>query len=484
MTVVEVVVASFILFFVLTAVLGLVGATTQTSISAKQRTAMTNAVASYIEYVRALSFDRVAFPSADNPSGGVQPTVVKRDGAFTITLTNTLGTGMHNTRELSISAICSAEGYPPMRTTAFASIRDKMQSANDLGQPHSGGPIITFGGLTPTENTVVYGANVLSGDTLYVDASAQSTSGVIYTMEFRVGDQQLRNGSSSDSGYAYWTPGTSTTYQSIKWDTRQIRGSTPTPAVMDGWRIVRILATDDLGRQTFKDRRFFVDNDPPNSPGDLTCTPRTDVTTLITWPRAMDGTDPAYRYEMPAYREPADPNAAWNFITTYTLDQPAHNLPTVAFSRYWVWVRALSPRGLASSYTSCGAPFISRPLLSGESSCTITGVHSGTTSTVSVKLVFSQPTFGVTGLRYDLYRGTSETSLTLYRSGIAAPTFSENITTVIGSGAQTPYYYQVRATFTPSGWPYYGGSSPQTISSDIVGPTMTTVGTNVLAASW
>src|SRR5512135_2825737 len=100
MTVVEVVVASFILFFVLTAVLGLVGATTRTSISAKQRTAMTNAVSSYIEYVRSLPFDQVALTNG-SPSGRVEPTVVKRDGAFTITITNTLAAGAHDTRELS-----------------------------------------------------------------------------------------------------------------------------------------------------------------------------------------------------------------------------------------------------------------------------------------------------------------------------------------------------------------------------------------------
>ena len=85
MTVVEVVVASFILFFVLTAVLGLVGATTQTSVSAKQRTAMTNAVSSYIEHVRSLPFNRVAL-STDNPPGDVEPSIIKAEGAFTITL--------------------------------------------------------------------------------------------------------------------------------------------------------------------------------------------------------------------------------------------------------------------------------------------------------------------------------------------------------------------------------------------------------------
>src|SRR5512139_635268 len=70
MSVVEVVVASFILFFVLTAVLGLIGATTKSSISARQRTAMTNAVSSYIEHVRALPFDQVAL-TTDDPAGSV-----------------------------------------------------------------------------------------------------------------------------------------------------------------------------------------------------------------------------------------------------------------------------------------------------------------------------------------------------------------------------------------------------------------------------
>ncbi len=482
MTVVEIVVAAFILFFVLTAILGLVAATTQASISAKERTAMTNAISSYVEYVRSLPFNRVALSSVD-PSGGVDPYVVKTDGIFTITLTNSLTNGPHNTRELSISAVCTAPNFPSMHTTVFVAIRDKAQSMNDLGQPFGGGPIINFDVLTPAENTIVYASSVSGGGALYVDASAQSTSGVVYTMEFRVGDQRLKDGTSPGSAEAYWTPGTSTTYKSIRWDTRQVKGDPPVAAVMDGWRVVRILATDDLGRQTFKDRRFFVDNYAPSNPGTITPSPRTDVTTLITWPKSMDGSDPAYRYEMPTWKE--EGYSGWQFFTTYNLTQPAHTLPTTAFSRYWVKVRALSPRDLSSDYVNVSYPFVSRPLLSGVSTCTITGTGPRRTSTVDVTLTFSQPTFPATGVTYNLYRGTSPTALTLHKSAISPSTYSETMSHVIGNKGQTPpYYYELRVTFTPTGWPSYGSSPAEIVISDIAGPTQTTPGTSSLEQTW
>lgn len=494
MTVVEVVVAAAILFFVLTAVLGLVGATTQTSISAKQRTAMTNAVSSDIEFVRSLPFERVAYSDA-NPAGDVERTVVKTDGAFTITLTNTLATGAHNTRELSVSAVCSAPGYPAMHTTAFAAIRDKLQSVSDLGQPHSGGPLIEFGVNTPDENSVVYESSVEGGGALWVDASVLSTSGVIYAVEFRVGDQTMRSGVPTDSPSAYWKPGKAAaneTELSIVWNTLQARDSLGTPAVMDGYRIVRIIATDDLGRRTFLDRRFLVDNFAPSVPGTITAVPHNDVNTLVFWPTAMDGTDPARSYLLQTSKENTTglwwPEAPPSFvhISTDSLTQSSRTLPTQAFSRYSVRAQSFSPRNRTLGWGAWTTPFVSRPLLTGSSTCVITGSHSTRASSVTVRLACSQPTFGVSAVRYDLYRGTSPSALVLNQSSIPPDTFSQFISQSLGTnGVPTQYYYQVKAYFTPSGWNNGLPNVAQSVLSNVVGPTMKTDGSADMAvAAW
>lgn len=479
MSIIEVVVASFILFFVLTAVLGLVGATTSTSIAAKQRTAMTNAVASYIEYARSLPFEEVALSSVD-PNGGIEPVVTISDGVFTIRLTMTIVQGTHNTRELTIAAECSAPGHPTIHSTAFAAIRDRLEGASALGQPHSGGPRIDFGTATPPENSIVYESTVAGLGALYIDASAESTSGTIYTMEFRVGDQRLRDDKTPSAADAYWTPGTASTYQSIRWHTQQVRGVTDLQSIADGWRIVRILATDDLGRQTFKDRRFLLDNHAPAIPGVVQAMdwPRRDVAVLLNWAKALDGTDPAPTYVLEGWKEAAS-GGFWTRLGPFTLTQPSHTLVTTTFGRYTTRVKALSPRGLESALTTFTAPFVSRPLASGTATCTIVDKIAD----VKVRLNCSAPDFPAVGVRYDLYRGTSTTALALVQTS-TAPTFTDipYSTNVYNSTKPVPqYYYQVKVTFTPTGWS--GGVARSTLSN-IVGPTPSGAGSMSLGAQW
>ena len=485
MSVVEVVVASFILFFVLTAVLGLIGATTKSSISARQRTAMTNAVSSYIEHVRSLPFEQVAL-TTDNPAGSIEPTVTISSAGFTITLTNTLSDAPGGLKELQVQAECRAldSSYAPMRTSAFAAIRDRMQAGNELGQPHSGGAQINFGHLTPAENSILYANNVHGGGNLYIDASVDSTGGPIQTVEFRVGDQRLRNGDSGSATDAYWTPGTTTAYESIAWDTRQVRGTTTEKAVRDGWRIVRIMATDDLGRQTFKDRRFLIDNYAPTDPGQPTGIPRNDVVSAVTWPKSMDGSDPAVAYRFDAWKQRVDSNS-WDNVASIDLTQPAHNLTTTTFGRYWVRVYASSPRGLTSNWVSCVYPFVARPLVSGTSAMTISGSGPSKASSMTVTLTYPAPDFPASAVRYDIYRGTSPTTLALWQTAVSAGSFTETIVESLGGATKVPtaYYYQVQVTYTATGYPY--DYVQKTSVSNILGPTPTTSsGSVVMTSEW
>ena len=63
-TVAELVIAASILFFVLTAMIGLMGASSQMTVAAKQRAVLTNVVASYIDEVRSGTWTSIAAPTS------------------------------------------------------------------------------------------------------------------------------------------------------------------------------------------------------------------------------------------------------------------------------------------------------------------------------------------------------------------------------------------------------------------------------------
>ena len=475
MTVIEFVMASFILFFVLTAILGLIGATTKTSVIAKQRAAMTNAVSSYIDYARGLPFYAVELRSV-SASGAIDSTVTTATAGFTVTLTNTVRLASDGTKELRVNAVCTAVGYPTMTTSAFAAIRDRSTGLTTVAP--TAGPRIWFGTLTPPQGSVVHDSNVDGLGALYIDADAECDEGELSVLEFVAEGHRLRNGADGSADEAYWVPGATTYYKSFLWNTRQVESTSTDPAIQDGWRIVRIEAVDSLGRHAQKERRFLVDNHAPADPGE----PRAmangwkDAMVLLNWDAAYDGTDPAYRYTLQTYRDHAGASdlAEWTSAGTFTLTQPAHTLATSAFSRYYARVQAASPRGLPSNWVSASAPFYSRPLCSGSSSCTVTGKLDATASNVAVQLACTPPTFWVSSITYDLYRGTSPATLAPYRSAVSFP-FSETIVDVIGkTGSPIAYYYQVVATFTPAGW---SGGTTEVVRSNVVGPTAAVDGT-------
>jgi hypothetical protein len=85
----EIVVSAVIFFFVLTAVLGLLGTTTQMSLAAKQRAVMTNAINAYVERVSAMPFAQVKLVSEGGALSDVETQTV---GEYTVVIRPT---GLH-----------------------------------------------------------------------------------------------------------------------------------------------------------------------------------------------------------------------------------------------------------------------------------------------------------------------------------------------------------------------------------------------------
>jgi len=108
---------------------------------------------------------------------------------------------------------------------------------------------------------------------------------------------------------------------------------------------------------------------------------------------------------------------------------------------------------------------------------------SGKNAKVSVTLACSAADFPVSSIQYDLYCGSSPQTLALVQSS-TTPAFTHVPFLDTNFNASKPlpqFYYQVRATFVPTGW---SGGSTQSVVSNILGPTPTAPGVASLAVQW
>lgn len=502
MSVIEVVIAAFILFFVLTAILGLVWTTTQMGVTAKQRSAISNALSSHLEWVRSLDYGQVGLagstPSATIPA---QSTMVI-DG-FTVVINTSVTASPSGVKEVQVDAVATRTGYPNLTMSQHASIRDYDNTMT--GITTDTGPSVRFGTLTPTQNTVVYSSYFGNNSALNIDAVAEVRSTIpgvlIAELKFTCDGQMLRDGSSSYADVAVWQPMTDSVSQHFRWNTEQVDDTGEPDAIRDGWRTVSIAAIDSEGRRTVVERRFLVDNDPPLVPEGPIAQVRGSDEVRLSWTSAHDGTDDAWEYGIRLYKVDSTGalvlqnsidagGAAVDFRVTPPAFIHSATNPTsagcTAFSRYQGEVRSYSPRLLVSDYvpilpedyvTGAPAVYVTKPLVTANSVAVYTGrMNKGTYACfTTVDGAVTPPTFGCATLRYDLYRSTSPVSRggTLLRAN-TTPTFNETIYEFLGS-SPTPrtYYYQYKITYRPLG--STAGSTDEVIWSNVIGPT--TMGT-------
>jgi len=517
LSVLEVVIAAAILFFVLTAMVGLVGASTKMTVASKQRTILNDAVAGHLEYVRSLPFDRVALTSVD-PSGGVEPSMTVTVDGFNVTLWTAVSLDTpFTTKRIVVDAACYAPGYRVMRSSATASVRDKDTGITALNE--SGiGPRIRFVDPTPPSGAVIYGARRTNPVTdLIVAARAESTDSHIVRMWYEVstvnlgldgldGSTLLRESPDPSANPADF-PRDGETWgepQSVErqffWNTLQrhrieATGSVPATevaTVVDGLRLVRVYCEDGLGRRAYKDRFFLVDNYAPAPPTGISGVLMYDGQAQkpqITWTPAMDGTNQAVQYRTQIYQWVPDGfgGITRSAPTQYgPLTSPTFVWPTGAtpFSWFSADVAAGSSTGRWSSATDMSNSIITRPVVEGTSTCVFTGVGNGRKATVKVRLRMTKPTFpldpGYTPV-YVIERGPSATTTvgfaavptgTITRRDVAGdPEYvwdiNQSILEVVGNRPPTQYWYRVSVLCQPV------SASPRTDVSNICGPSAT-----------
>lgn len=414
----EVVIASAILFFVLTAMVGLVGASQRMSVDAKQRTVVTNAMAQYIDRMRALDYEKLAM----EPTGEVKSSETLSFGAYTVTFSNrVVFPDMQEGKKLKtvyITATCNIGGKS-FKSNAVVHITNPKNDTTAASLVDPNLPQIVIVSPTPPADSVVTGKSVHpSYTTLRIAADVTSPSDKIVDVQYKVGAVLLRDnaGSAGDDAWFTFSPGVTAASTVSEWDTTQ-------EGVADGFQKVVVVAKDDQGRVATEERRFIVDNQVPGVPGAPVGTTVTGYQGKLDFSAAPDPVPPtggtastfATRYQYTLSKEPQY-GGTWIEVANGTISAGASTveammndgpisatIATQPFNRYWAVVRAGSPRdfNLAES-ASMVTPFVTRPETisddaSKKSTCLTSYTKAGANRTTDYKVTMfvSRPMFPI-----------------------------------------------------------------------------------------
>ncbi|MDO8848591.1 MAG: prepilin-type N-terminal cleavage/methylation domain-containing protein [Coriobacteriia bacterium] len=487
MTIVEVMIAAAIFFIILTAVLALVGQTTQMGLQAKQKNIMTNTLNAYIESVHALPFEDVAL-IADG--GTLEPERVETIAGYTVTINPTVTVVSGNTALKNLRVDISISDPRGVGTSTFTRvvIRDRTQFLTQEQSTPMTDPAVEFFGLTPPSGTVVWGSE-WEGGPLYLDVRAEASEGrIVKLVRISFGGLTCEDASDPPKS-AVWTPDEqswTSTSELFTWNTEQFElveqadGSFESmPLVTDGMRTMQVRVTDDAGIEKTDEIYLLVDNYAPPAPSGLAVTVTSARAASAVWSKTMDGDYGADSYALQWVKQGAghtdddiSPFGLWGEAGTYELPDASdlaaidpYAMTVVPFSRYAARVQAVSPRDLASGWTET-TPFVSRPLLSGNyvvvQKSTGNPKYWKVTSTLSV----TTPTFPTTGTTtYAFYRVDGSTP-TLIQSGTSTTCTDAVQVNVNPSSSNFPARsYRVVVSYTPDG--YAGGSLEQATSNTV-----------------
>ncbi|MEN6430317.1 MAG: hypothetical protein ABFC80_05675, partial [Coriobacteriales bacterium] len=431
LTMIEIVISAVIFFVVLTAILGLLGTTTQMSTAAKQRAVMTNAINAYVERVSAMPFEDVALvenggelSAEETQTVGEFVIVIRPAVSIPTTMTSSETPTLKRLR-LTVSVTRGASGSPISYVTEVL-IRDRDRFLTSAVSSPETDPRISFTDSTPAEGSVVWESNH-SGGALTVGATAQAAEGrAVSSVALWCDDQFLLKDTLGN--VASWTSVDAQTFTtpSFIWDTRQTN-ELGEYVIVDGYRTLSAYVLDSGGVSKYTVRHFLVDNHAPAVPTTASAVPVTATKSQVSWAEVMDGTTPADHYMVYFYKQAATSDTWALDSQLNTFKGLSAEVTTTPFSRYRLQMQAHSPRNNMSDWYVHPISWISRPALSG------TSTTSGSNRTVN--LTCSTPQFPYSSFTYSVYRGTTSTNLTWHQ------TLPVNMNTFTESFKKTDDYY-------------------------------------------
>jgi Tfp pilus assembly protein PilV len=491
-TFVELLVALSLLLITIIAVMGLSMTSSFMTNAARQRAAMVNAAAGYLERVRQEPYADVGLPGGD-PAGDLV-SMVTTSAPYKMTLTPSVTWGRpedptnHSFKTVTVSVASSRVGGGSEMTYSTSAV---VADVGAVGGSPSVVATPTAAIVSPADGSVVWG-------TASVAASATAGAPSIHLVFIDIIDGLQSWGAVAVTG--------ASAQNTWAWNTTTAR---------EGDHSLKARATDSANNTgDGTPVKLTVDNAAPSVPGGLGASFPTGSSGLLWWTAATDGTAAdgvtplaASHYVVSVYHQPTGTTLAsdytkWTPVTGLTslsvVTVPSSgsplNMPGLAtFSRYCAAVSSSSPdRGAASGLLS--APATAVGITESTAAGTWNASFANKKYTVNVSFsVPSGPTFPWTGTattRY--YRLTSAsqviTSGTLIQTVTSTyPTWSTTAATDTqttgNNGTPTAYYYAAVTTLTPTGF----GSGPTTVSSCVLGPPspLNGVGTRALVvARW
>lgn len=485
MTLVEVVVAAAILFFVMTAILGLVGRTTMLTVQARQMNSINNAVNSYVEWARNLPFEDVEVA----PTGSLDTTVVVT-GDFTVQIVPSVQP--HDTNSflknvwLGITATRSDGTMRVVNTMVV--IHDRDQYMTEGSQTPATDPTIFFMAPSPPDGTAVWSD---TSGSYWKDATGVTRPLQICVRAEAIGertvDEVYAQGEQTwdledvFGNFAHWFAPTWTESPVFAWDLKQTTELSEA-LVQEGTRSVYAYVKDSAGVIRYDMRQYCVDNKPPVAiPSPLTHDGGVgSMCGTLEWPTVMDGTSPAFAYAVDVRRQLATPTTAysqWAIGGNYSGANTSFAVNSLPMSRLGARVRAYSPRGLTTTWSGW-IHFVTRPKITG----TFTVVRRATTPkswTVNTSLAATPPSFESTGTTYAWYEGTTLLATTTTSTFAAPAVVAAGDPSIVPFPART---YSVVVTTKPLGLPSGEANAEVTVTSNAVATAAGASGTYTLPA--
>lgn len=390
-TLVEILVASAIMFFVATALFGLVSTSTLLSVTAKADAVAVNTANSFLEQVRRLAYSDVTQARlntlAMNSSRAVDGVAVSI--AATVTPQwlpgQTPGTGDPGYKHV----VVTVRATPPAGRPFVLTTGTFVSNLRDTGSAGGAGPRVELTAETPRDGAVW--GSVLLGMT----ADSGDPGSMLTRLEITAGGNLIAEEPASgqtDSLSGYWN----TTATNID-------GTLRFP---DGIYSMRARAWNDRNQLDQEIWNLTVDNHPPDTPGTPTVS-STLANTAVTfdWSQARDGSGWARDY-LVDWKIQSATSSSFSTLAVAQISAPTDPTSlgtwtgsTTAFRRYMLNVAARGPVPPGRTSTlPASATFISRPSFTATTTVNVRGAGANNAAAVlDINLGINAPAFQVTG---------------------------------------------------------------------------------------
>lgn len=477
-SVAEVVIATAIMFFVLTALVGLMGVSSNMTVQAKQKSILVNAVASEIDRLRALPFDQIQTGDVERDYNGVLVQITQ-----TVETKTAMGSEYYKIVRIAATGTMQGQSLTYRTSIIIRNPENNMTLSTDPDAPQ-----IEFTADAPAADEVFFGAERLNGGSIFLKTRAYSPANGLTEVRYLVGNSALIQASGAS---AVFTPTNNPYFASPTWNTAA-------GGLADGFQTVVAVAEDNQQRTATVKRRYIIDNSKPLAPGVPSGVALDSQMVRLTWNAARDGgvgTDPAAwywasQYQYTLYREPltgggaptswpvaaqqtfaAGDSAAQSIMNagpitrdaSVTAGGPALSRSSLPFSRFFVRVYSGSPRGMGDAYADSTALVVTRPELICDSSAQSTakvGSKSGNKYPLTLALNVTKPNFPYTGTpTYSVQYRTPTGTWQPWPSAVTV-TQSTNYVTLASTASLSlsVYYLKVGVSgVTPNG--YAGGTA-------------------------